>query len=166
MKNKLIVLSLLVFGSISCDSSAVHKDLAEFDNYEWAAGDIKKFEFEIKDNEQAYQLNYLLRNAINYPFYNIYLKTWLRDSTGKELKSGMEEVILFEEKTGKPYGDGLGDLFDQRVTASQYRNFKFPYQGKYTFEMQQNMRPDPLVGILAIGFEIVKPGAEEATKAE
>ena len=148
---------MLSAGLLACDSNAIHKDLVEFDNYEWAADDIKSFDFEIKDNTQPYQLNYLLRNAINYPFYNIYLKTWLRDSTGKELKSGMEEVILFDEKTGKPFGDGLGDLFDQRVTASQYKNFKFPYAGKYTFEMQQNMRPDPLVGILSIGFEIVNP---------
>lgn len=133
--------------------------MVNFEKYEWAADDVKKFEFEINDNSQAYQLNYLLRNAVSYPFYNIYLKTWLRDSTGNELKSGMEEVILFDEKTGKPFGDGLGDLFDQRVTASQYRDFKFPYAGKYTFEMQQNMRPDPLVGILSIGFEIVETEA-------
>ncbi len=157
MKNNLKVLFILAVGVWACDPGAVHKDLAKFDDYKWAADDIKKFEFEIKDNTEVYQLNYLLRNAINYPFYNIYLKTWLRDSTGQDLKSGMEEVILFDEKTGKPFGDGLGDLFDPRVTASQYRGLKFPYAGKYTFEMQQNMRPDPLVGILSIGFEIVKP---------
>ncbi len=152
---KQVLTSLLVAALlIGCNSDSVHKDLVDFDGYQWAVDDVQTFEFEIKDNSKIYNINYLLRNAIQYPFYNIYLKSSLKDTSGTGLNSGMEELILFDEVTGKPMGDGLGDLFDHRIAAAQYKNVKFPYNGKYTFEIQQNMRPDPLVGIMSIGFEI------------
>jgi gliding motility-associated lipoprotein GldH len=142
---------------IGCNSDSLHKDLVDFDGYQWAVDDVQTFEFEIKDNSKAYNINYLLRSAVQYPFYNIYLKSSLKDTSGTILNSGMEELILFDETTGKPLGDGLGDLFDHRIAAAQYKRQKFPYKGKYTFEIQQNMRPDPLVGIMSIGFEINLP---------
>jgi gliding motility-associated lipoprotein GldH len=158
IKGKQILFSFLITAFLlACNSDSVHKDLVDFDDYQWAVADIQVFEFEIKDNSQELNINYLLRNAIQYPFYNIYLKSSLKDSSGAVLSSGMEELILFDGKTGKPLGNGLGDLFDHRIAAAQYKNVKFPYKGKYTFEIQQNMRPDPLVGILSIGFEINLP---------
>lgn len=158
IKAKPILFGFLILLSIAgCKSDAVHKDLVDFDDYQWPMDDTQKFEFEIKDSGKMYNISYLLRNAIQYPFYNIYLKSALKDSSGNELKSGMEELILFDEKTGEPLGDGLGDLYDHRIAAAQYKNIVFPYKGKYSFEIQQNMRPDPLVGILSIGFEINLP---------
>ena len=156
MKRASIVLTLGVLMS-ACSSEAVHKDLVDFDGYQWAAEDIQSFEFEIDDNSKSFQLNYLLRNAIQYPFYNIYLKSALKDSSGNILGQGMEDLVLFDQKTGKPKGDGLGDLFDHRIGAALYKDLKFPYNGKYSFEIQQNMRPDPLVGIMSISFEITQP---------
>jgi len=148
------ICSLLVS---ACNSDSVHKDLVDFDGYEWAAADVKSFDFEIEDNSRIFQVNYLLRNALQYPFSNIYLKSALKDSSGNVLVQGMEVLVLFDEKTGKPKGDGLGDLFDHRIGAAQYKDLKFPYNGKYSFEIQQSMRPDPLVGIMSIGFEILEP---------
>ncbi|MFT4734992.1 MAG: gliding motility-associated lipoprotein GldH [Algoriphagus sp.] len=152
--------SLAVICSVlmsACTSDSVHKDLVDFDAYEWAATDVKSFDFEIDDNSKTFQVNYLLRNALQYPYYNIYLKSALKDSAGNVLMQGMEELILFDEKTGKPKGDGLGDLFDHRIGAAQYKDLKFPYPGNYSLELQQSMRPDPLVGIMSIGFEILNP---------
>lgn len=150
----ILICAIFLYG---CNSNSVHKDLVDFDDYQWAVDDTQNFEFEIDDSTKVYHINYLLRNAIQYPFYNIYLKSALKDSAGNELMSGMEELILFDQKSGKPKGDGLGDLFDHRIAAAQYKKVKFPYKGKYSFEIQQNMRPDPLVGILSIGFEINLP---------
>lgn len=156
IKNKLqvVVSLLLLIIMVACDSGAVYKSYIEIPDGEWFIEEQKSFEFEIADNTKPLKVFYLVRNAVQYPFYNLYLKTSLQDSTGKELKGGMEELILFNQKTGKPKGDGLGDLFDQRVGASILENFPFPYNGKYTLTIQHNMRPDPLVGLLGIGVEI------------
>ncbi|MGR3810726.1 gliding motility lipoprotein GldH [Jiulongibacter sp. NS-SX5] len=155
MANKIILIALMCAGLLGCTDSAIHKEIVDFDNAEWQIDDIKTFSFEVKDSSKTYQINYLLRNAVQYPYYNIYLKSWLKDSTGSELISGMEELILFDEKTGKPKGDGLGDLFDHKIGAAKYQELRFPTNGTYTFEIQHNMRPDPLMGMLSIGFEVV-----------
>lgn len=154
--NKIILLLVTVSALWACNDAAIHKEIIDFKDAEWAVDDIRKFTFEVKDNSKVYSINYMLRNAVQYPFYNIYLKSWLKDSTGATLESGMEELMLFDEKSGKPLGDGLGDLFDHKIGAAQYRNIRFPYNGFYTFELQQNMRPDPLLGIISVGFEVVE----------
>jgi gliding motility-associated lipoprotein GldH len=150
-------LTIVSFGLLltSCTEDALYKGYEEIPTAEWKIDEVKAFKFEIKDNTKPTTLNYLVRNAINYPFYNLYLKATLKDSLGNVLQSGMDQLILFDEKTGKPLGDGMGDLFDQRVAAPKYKNYKFPYSGKFTLELQHNMRPDPLVGLLGVGIEIV-----------
>lgn len=153
--NKFLLLLFLSLAFLSCDDKALYKSYEEIPNAEWKMEDIKTFEFEIKDNTKPTLLHYLVRNAVQYPFYNLYLKATLKDSTGKILQTGMDQMILFDEKTGKPLGDGMGDLFDQRVVAPRYQNYKFPYNGKYSMELQHNMRPDPLLGLMGIGLEIV-----------
>lgn len=151
------VLFFLLAGLLlgACTDDALYKGYEEIPTAEWKMDDVKTFEFEIKDKTKATTVNYLVRNAIQYPFYNLYLKVSLKDSTGKVIQSGMDQLILFDEKTGKPLGDGMGDLFDQRVAASKYVNYKFPYVGKYSIELQHNMRPDPLLGLMGIGLEVV-----------
>jgi gliding motility-associated lipoprotein GldH len=57
-----------------------------------------------------------------------------------------------DEKTGKPMGDGLGDLFDHKIIA--LKNYRFPRAGKYTFKVRQYMRQDPLPAILSMGVSV------------
>lgn len=155
--NKIIGLLTLLVLVWACDSNAVYKGYEEIPEAEWYMENVKSFEFTLADNSNPLTMNYLVRNAVDYPFYNLYLRATLKDSTGKVLVTGMDQLILFNEKTGKPVGDGLGDLFDQKVTASKFKAYQFPYKGKYTIELQQNMRPDPLLGVLGVGFELIDP---------
>ena len=158
---KLVLITLVALTVWSCNSATIHKDMVEIDNQEWPIKDIKKFEFEISDASMPADVIYLVRNAINYPYYNLYLKCSLKDSSGNVIKTGMEELILFDEQTGKPKGDGMGDLFDHEVAAAQFTGVKFPKKGTYFFEIQHNMRPDPLTGIMSIGIEIKDPSLEK-----
>ena len=57
-----------------------------------------------------------------------------------------------DEKTGKPMGDGLGDLFDHKIIA--LKNYRFSRAGKYTFKVRQYMRQDPLPAILSMGVSV------------
>ncbi|MCP9770623.1 gliding motility lipoprotein GldH [Lacihabitans sp. LS3-19] len=147
----LVVFSLLM----SCKGSSDLKEIRDFKNSEWFIGKKQSFSFEIKDANKAYNFNYLVRNTIGYPYYNLYLNQVLTDSSGKVLVNSMDEVILFNQKTGKPYGDGLGDIFDNRIAAPKLQNYKFPKPGKYKWTLSHNMRPDPLTDIMSIGAEVL-----------
>ena len=63
--------------------------------------------------------------------------------------------MLFDQKTGKPLGDGLGDIYDHKVISS--RSFMFPTKGKYTIKLKQYMRQDPLPYIMSMGVSVEKP---------
>lgn len=147
----MVVFSLLM----SCKGSSDLKEIRDFKNSEWFIAKKESFVVEIKDVTKTYSFNYLVRNTIGYHYYNLYLNQVLSDSNGKVLQSSMDEVILFNQKTGKPNGVGLGDIFDNRIAAPKLQNYKFSKPGKYKWTLSHNMRPDPLTDIMSIGAEVI-----------
>jgi gliding motility-associated lipoprotein GldH len=138
----------------SCDKKTVFKDNVDFENSKWLEKSLPTFKFEIKDNSQAYNLYYNIRYGESYPFYNLYVTRFLYDSTGKRLITKVlnDQILLFDAKTGKPLGSGIGDMFDNKVRIG--KPYKFPYKGKYTLKIQQQMRQNPLADIVSMGFTI------------
>lgn len=145
----------------ACDSTAVYKQTADIKDSKWLIKDVPSFTFEIKDETQAYNIYYVVRNTISYPYYNLYLNRRLIDATTKKpLSIRMEEITLFDGKSGKPLGNGIGDIFDHRVISSTFSNYKFPKKGKYTLQVEQYMRQNPLVGIVSIGI-VIEPALKK-----
>jgi gliding motility-associated lipoprotein GldH len=143
---------LLIISLLSCDSDAVFKDHTEIEEGLWYVKNEPAFTFEITDASKTYNIYYLVRNSISYPYYNLYLKRFLLNDKKKVVNEALNELILMDERTGKPLGDGLGDLFDHKIVA--LKNYRFPQAGKYTFKVQQYMRQDPLPAILSMGVSV------------
>jgi gliding motility-associated lipoprotein GldH len=134
---------LLIISLLSCDSDAVFKDHTEIEEGLWYVKNEPAFTFEITDASKTYNIYYLVRNSISYPYYNLYLKRFLLNDKKKVVNEALNELILMDERTGKPLGDGLGDLFDHKIVAL-----------KNTFKVQQYMRQDPLPAILSMGVSV------------
>lgn len=156
MLKKSLWILIISLSLVGCEKSDDFKEIRDFKKTEWLSAHKQTFEFEIKDISKTYRFNYLVRNSISYPFYNLYLQQKLADSSNNILSNSMDEVILFEPKTGKPYGDGMGDIFDSRILAPKLQAVKFAKPGKYKWILNHNMRPDPLTGIISIGVEVLK----------
>ena len=73
---------------------------------------------------------------------------------GKALVSTLQNMDLFDPVSGKPLGEGLGDIFDHRILALS--NQQFPGKGLYRFKVQQFMRQDSLPLILSVGLRVEK----------
>jgi gliding motility-associated lipoprotein GldH len=121
---------------------------------EWLLSNKLLFPIEIADNKSTYTLQYLTRYTKDYPYYNLYIKRSLLDSTGKTLSSQLQGMYLFDEKTGVPKGGGWGNKYDYTILADS--NMAFPYKGKYTIQLQQYMRQDTIPGISDMGISILK----------
>ncbi len=145
-------LLLAVTSFLSCDSNAIFKDHEDIDDGVWYVKNEPSFTFEITDISQPYNVYYLVRNSIGYPYYNLYVKRFLLNEKNKIVNEALNELILMDERTGKPMGDGLGDLFDHKIVA--LKNYRFPKAGKYTFKVRQYMRQDPLPGIMSVGVSV------------
>lgn len=145
------LLSLLT----GCDKGpVVYKEYTDITDGKWYIKNVPSFTFRIDDTTATYNLYYTLRNNLSYPYYNLYLTRYLIDNQGKELESRLDELILLDPKTGKPLGDGLGDLLDHKVLIK--RNYRFPHAGSYTLRIRQYMRQDPLPDIVSVGISVEK----------
>lgn len=151
----LCVAFTLLFSTLACTSEDGMKEIRDFNDYTWPINKPEVFEVNIKDISKPYTFRYIVRNAAGYPYYNLYLSQKLLDPSGAVIKNTTDEIILFDVKTGKPLGDGLGDMFDHKRIVPSLKKVVFTVPGKYKWILRHNMRPDVLPGILSIGAEVV-----------
>jgi gliding motility-associated lipoprotein GldH len=149
----LIAPAIFVLFFVSCDSNRIYEDNAEFRDRAWRVTDEPRFNFTIPDTARRYNVYYNVRNSLDYPFARIFITYHLYDSNGFELAKKLVFNDLFDQKTGRPFGDsGLGDLYDHRFPIMQNR--KFNYKGKYSIKLDQLMRKDTLIGVVAVGVRV------------
>lgn len=140
------------FSFFSCDSKRVFEANVDLPKRDWHIDSIPAFRFRVEDASKPYNLLINLRNSEAYPYYNLYLRYYLLDSTQREIKSQQVELILMDPKTGKPTGDGLGDIYSHKYQL--LGNFVFPKQGEYVVKLKQYMRQDPLPEINSVGIRL------------
>ena len=143
---------LLTFLLSSCDKNRIFEQNHDLENNSWPIAAIQEFKFEVKDTSKKYAIYFNVRNAVSYEYYNLYLKHTLTGPDGKMLSTNLHELYLMDKKSGKPLGDGAGDIFDHQVLALKDQTFAQP--GTYTIKLQQYMRRDPLPGIMAVGIRV------------
>ena len=141
-----------IFLLAACDSSRVYEDYVDLKEAFWHADSIKSFEFDIEDTTRRYSLYATFRNASSYPFYNLYYQYSLTDSLDSLIIEELKEVEFFNPKTGEPYGSGLGDMFDHKVTLQE--DFRFSKTGLHAIKLQQFMRRDTLPFIMSVGARV------------
>ncbi len=150
---KLTVSLFLCFLSlVACDSNVVFEKNIKLDDNRWAQGTVIKLETEIKDTISPMNLYINVRNASGYQFRNLFV--FLTTITPENNKSRDTLELILADDAGKWLGDGMGDIWDNRILFKQ--NFQFPSAGKYTFELEQAMRIDPLPQIMDAGIRIEK----------
>jgi gliding motility-associated lipoprotein GldH len=115
---------LLIVALFACDPARLYEKNHDLEGYQWYIDTIPAFQFEVKDVSTPYKIYYNIRNAAAYPYHNLYITYYLSDSTGKILTSRLQEVMLMDPQTGKPLGDGMGDIFDHRIMSLD--NYRFP----------------------------------------
>lgn len=151
----LLCFTLVIVTFFGCDEQRVYEKNVDFDSRHWLVSDKPVFEFEIEDSLDSYNLYCNVRNSLDYPFARVFVTYYLHDSTGAQIEKQMVSQLLFDEKTGEPFGEsGLGDLYDHRLLLK--KDYKFPSTGRYSVAFEQFMRKDTLAGILAVGLRVEK----------
>jgi gliding motility-associated lipoprotein GldH len=138
----------------SCDKTRVYEENKDLPNRQWFIDSIIVFDIDLKENEDPLNICFTVRNTVDYPFCNLYVRYYLEDSLGKQIASHQTEMTLMDPKTGKPYGKGLTDIYSHVFVAEN--DFKFPYKGKYRIRLKQYMRENPLKELVSIGVRLEK----------
>ncbi len=148
------LLILILFGALlSCESNRIFEENNELDGRQWLADVPEVFPFEVTDNSQSYNIYFNIRNSLDYPFSRFFVEYILTDSAGTELKKNLTSQYLFEQKTGKPFGNSaIGDVFDHQFKIIE--KYKFPYKGNYQLSLKQLNRADTLKGVISVGVRV------------
>jgi len=142
---------------VSCDRSRVFEKNIKIPKYEWDMNNVLKFDVPITDTVRAYNMYFNVRNASGYSFSNLFLFFTVHSPAGTQERDTVE--IKLADETGKWLGEGIGDIWDNKVLFK--RNFRFPSAGTYVFEMEQAMRVNPLTYIMDAGIRIEYAGEKK-----
>lgn len=150
-RNNFIYFIMLVWVLASCGVNSTYESISTIENNSWNTDSIVTFNFEVEE-AGVYNVYYLVKNKTTYPYYNLYFKVDFRDE--KTLISDkLQEVLLFNKKTGEPYGKGLGGVMEHEFLAFTKQKLR---KGKHTLSMRHYMRIDELRDVLAVGVKVVK----------
>ncbi len=146
----LSVLTLVLFSA--CDEHRVYEENVDFADKKWVVDSVPSFDFEIEDASLPYNIYWNVRNTVAYPYRNLYLTYYVEDTAGQRVTADLHNMLLFEPKTGEPYGSGIGDIFSHQFMALP--DFKFDRAGMYRVRLEQYMRTDTLPEIISVGVRV------------
>ena len=156
MRNKLqssllICLTLLLLTSCT-DENIAFEDFHPFKNSLWERSKRVSFEFEVLDTVRTTEISYQIRNNHQYPYSNLYLNYKILYSSFTVIKKNVQEMYLYNPKSGKPLGN-TSLLNDTQDSELLFASHKFLKPGKYTINIQHQMRDNEGInGIDAIGI--------------
>lgn len=135
------------------DSKAVFDQNTEIANRNWSYVNKIKYDVKIDDPSVLYNLYMNIRVTGDYKYANMFVLISQKDAAHPKPK-----VVRYEFKLANPDGEwlgqGTGNIYAyQTPFKTQY---KFPAAGTYHFEIEQNMRDNPLHEVSDIGLRVEK----------
>jgi len=155
MNTKKVCLTLICLFIViltSCDHSRVFDESIGISEDGWNNKNIVKLDVEITDTVSLHNFFVNIRNTTDYSYSNIYLFVKTVFPNGKVARDTIQCILA--NKEGKWIGKGIGKIRDSQILIM--KDVRFPYQGKYEFEIEQAMRKKILKGIKDIGIRIEK----------
>ena len=148
-----IILILLFYLLLtSCDRNRIFEKNQNIDDRLWHKDSTISFLFPVEDIYHHYDIYVNIRNTNQYPYQNLYINYVLEDTLGNKIISDLSDLLLFDSKTGRPLGNGMGDIFDHQFIILEKVKFKNP--GYYRININQYMRLDILPEIMAVGIRV------------
>jgi len=140
----------LSFAGCAADSKAVIDENNPVTNHNWSYADKFRYAVKINDAKQLYNLYMNLRVTADYKYSNLFV---LIAQTGPDKKRTVKRYELkLANKDGEWLGAGSGNLYSYQV--SFLTDYKFPAKGVYHFEIEQNMRDNPLREVNDVGLRV------------
>lgn len=150
-KTVLIISSLLVFlFLISCKGKVFFEKSVTIPDQIWQRNDTLKFQADISDNENFFNIYLNIDAKDNYLTDNIWLIINSESPSGNILNDTV--MYFISDQTGKPYGKKHGDIIKNKFLYKTH--ILFPEKGIYKFTIRHGMRETDLPRISSAGIRI------------
>ena len=155
MPKNVPVITLLLAVTVafcSCNKGTMYKKYTTIPDNIWDMKAPVTFTVPVNDTTSFYNIFINVRNADNYAFSNLYLFIDITSPMHTAQRDTFE-CVLADPNTGKWRGEGLGDIWDNKI---YFKTVRFPRSGDYNFTYTQAMRIDKLPMIMDVGLSIEK----------
>ena len=157
MRNTARLLFIILIVS-ACGSSGFYEENYDLKTNSWAIEEVPEFTFYIEDTSKRYDMDVVIRYSNRYRFQNLYVTRILEDRRGRKLDSTLVNLQMFDEKTGRPLGSGLGDIFT--ISEPILDSYGFNKPDTFRLRVRQTMRPDTLKEVVSVGLLIKDPSQD------
>lgn len=153
-RRKASLIKGIVLGIVLLFQSCVNNNLADtttdIPDHNWLYANSAKAEVIVKDSSKHYQIVFKIRNSEDYRYSNLFVI--LRIKSDQRVISQSRVQVQLADHEGRWLGKGSGNLYSSEFPV--IKHFKFPHSGKYSIEVEQNMRDNPLAGVSDVGLRI------------
>ena len=122
----------------------------EIEKRTWTYIDRVKVPVTISDSSQAYNVYLNLRHTGDYKYSNIFILVHEISPEGKTITVRKEVKLALPD--GEWLGKGSGNLYSYQVLVKS--KYRFAKKGNYVFQLEQNMRDNPLREVSDVGIRI------------
>jgi len=153
-RNIRYIVGLLIFPLLlcSCDPKRLFEENRVVDKGIWSSTEKQIFEVTIPDTTLRYNVYLNIRNAMEYPYSNLYIFMQTVFPDGRIARDTIECALA--DYDGRWLGSGMGSVKYNRFLLQNGVSFR--QKGTYRFELEQAMRVNELKGIRDIGLRIEK----------
>ena len=138
---------------IACrDSQSVTDENQEIIGRNWSYVNKIRVPVTIEDPSLAYNIYINLRHTADYRYSNVFIRIHMSGPNGKESTERKEFKLAYPD--GEWLGKGSDNMYSYQLPYKM--NYRFPAKGKYIFELEQNMRDNPLKEITDAGLRVEK----------
>jgi gliding motility-associated lipoprotein GldH len=149
----LLIAALFIITSPGCtDERAVIDQNTEVTNRTWSYVNKVSYDVKIDDERIPYNLYLNLRVTANYKYSNLFVL--ISQAQVRQKPAAVRYEFKLANPDGEWLGKGSGNLFSYQTPFKT--NYKFPAKGIYHFEIEQNMRDNPLREVSDVGLRVEK----------
>jgi len=152
-KTLFLLMSFLMLSFISCQDTVTIADInVEFEKRNWNYSQKISIPVKIEATDVSYNLYLNLRHSAGYKYSNIFIMIHITGPDGKKVTERKEFKLALAD--GEWLGSGSGNMYSYQINFKE--NYKFLAKGTYIFELEQNMRDNPLDHISDVGIRVEK----------
>ena len=132
------------------DPNAVIDQNVVIANNNWSYVNKIKNKVTITDETIPYNLYTNLRVTAEYKYANLFVL--IKQVNPDKKASTTRYEFKLANADGEWLGNGSGNIYSYQVPFK--KGYKFPAKGVYTFEIEQNMRDNPLREVTDVGIRV------------
>jgi len=148
---------LIIFSSVfllqACvDTSTVVDKNLPITGRNWSYTETLRIPVKIDTIGIPYNVYFNIRHSADYRYSNIFVLMHTRSPDGKRITERKEFKLALPD--GQWLGSGSGNMYSYQFLIKE--NYRFPQKGEYVFELEQNMRDNPLNHVIDAGIRVEK----------